>query len=271
MIEDDISAVRSELVMRNYSPKTIKSYTSYLYEYLRWASFDYRNLDVDMLRRFLVMKQERGFAPQSVNLYLNAIKFFYHQILKVNKPIDLKFSKRTKKLPIVLSRVEIERLIEVISNLKHKTLLALAYAAGLRVSEVISLKVKDVLLEEGLLHIKEAKGKKDRLTLLSDKLIDDLKVLMTGKGANGYVFESERGGKLSSRTASKIFENAIKKANIVKEATFHSLRHSFATHLLENGTDIRYVQKLLGHTNIKTTQIYTQVTTQAIRKIKSPL
>ncbi len=271
MIEDDINAVRSELLQRNYSPKTIKSYTSYLREYLGWAGFDYRNLDVDMIRRFLVMKHERGFAPQSVNLYLNAIKFFYYQVLKINKQIDLKFSKRTKKLPIVLSRTEIEKLIVITQNLKHKTLLALAYAAGLRISEVISLKVKDVLLDEGLLHIKEAKGKKDRLTLLSDKLIDDLKILMNGKGANDYVFESERGGKLASRTASRIFENAMQKAGIVKEATFHSLRHSFATHLLENGTDIRYVQKLLGHANIKTTQIYTQVTTQAIRKIKSPL
>lgn len=272
MIEDDICAVRSELVMRNYSPKTIKSYTSYLREYLKWAGPEYRNIDIDVerLRQFLVMKQERGFAPQTVNLYLNAVKFFYHQVLKVSKPIDLKFSKRTKKLPIVLSRAEIEKLILVTANLKHKTLLALAYAAGLRISEVISLKVKDILLDEGLIHIKEAKGKKDRLTLLSDKLIGDLKVLMNGKGANDYVFESERGGKLASRTASKIFENAMKKADILKEATFHSLRHSFATHLLENGTDIRYVQKLLGHNNIKTTQIYTQVSTQAIRQIRSP-
>lgn len=271
MIEDDINAVRSELVVRNYSPKTIKSYTSCLREYLRWVGFDHQNPDVDMIRRFLVMKQERGFAPQSVNLYLNAVKFFYHQVLKVNRPIDLKFSKRTKKLPIVLSRAEIERLIVVTQNLKHKILLAMAYAAGLRISEVLDLKVKDVLLDEGLIHIKEAKGKKDRLTLLSDKLTGDLKVLMNGKMANDYVFESERGGKLASRTASKIFENAMKKSGIIKEATFHSLRHSFATHLLENGTDIRYVQKLLGHSNIKTTQIYTQVTTQAIRKIKSPL
>ena len=185
--------------------------------------------------------------------------------------IDIRFAKKSKKLPIVLSRDEINGLINSISNHKHKLLVSLAYGAGLRISEVLSIKVGDVDLNELQLHIKEAKGMKDRITVLSEKLCNDLEVMMAGKGAGDYVFNSERGGKLSVRTAGKIFKNALMKAGIKKDATFHSLRHSFATHLIENGTNIRYVQSLLGHSSIKTTELYTKVTSLGLRGIKSPL
>ena len=127
------------------------------------------------------------------------------------------------------------------------------------------------MLAERTLHIKDAKGKKDRISILPEKLMPDLELIVLNKRPNEYLFESERVGKLTTRTAGKIFRNAKNKAGITKDATFHSLRHSFATHLLENGTDIRYVQSLLGHNNIRTTQLYTQVTHNAIRKIESPL
>jgi site-specific recombinase XerD len=133
------------------------------------------------------------------------------------------------------------------------------------------LKVKDVCLAELMIHIKDAKGNKDRITLLPEKLIGDVEKLIANKKLNDYIFPSERGGKLTERTAQKVFETALKKAGIKKEATFHSLRHSFATHLLENGVDVRFVQELLGHANIRTTQIYTKVTNPMLRKIKSPL
>ena len=149
-------------------------------------------------------------------------------------------------------------------------LVSLAYGAGLRVSEAVNLKVRDLNLEELTIHIRQAKGKKDRLTLIPEKLVNDLKNLMAGKDGGEYAFASERGGKLTDRTAQAVFEHALKKSGIKKGATFHSLRHSFATHLLENGTDVRYVQELLGHANIRTTQIYTHVTNPAIKNIKSP-
>lgn len=147
----------------------------------------------------------------------------------------------------------------------------IAYSAGLRVSEVTKLRVEDIDFDRKLIHLKMAKGKKDRLTLLSEKLIPDLKNLVFFKKSKDLLFESERGGVLSTAGLQKTFKQALKNAGIKKSATFHSLRHSFATHLLENGTDIRYVQELLGHQNIKTTQIYTHVTNTAIRNIKSPL
>ena len=147
----------------------------------------------------------------------------------------------------------------------------MAYGAGLRISEVVNLKVKDVNLEELTIYLKNAKGKKDRITIFPEKIKTYLQNLIAGKNPNDYLFESERGGKLTERTAPKVFENAQRQSGIKKEATFHSLRHSFATHLLENGVDVRYVQELLGHQNIRTTQIYTQVTNPKLKNIKSPL
>ena len=191
--------------------------------------------------------------------------------MKIPEKINLKFAKRSKKLPIVLSREEIRNIIDSIRNLKHKLIISLAYGAGLRISEVVNLKVKDVNLEELTIHLKNAKGKKDRITIFPEKIRSNLKSLIIGKKSDDYLFESERGGKLTERTAQKVFENALRRAGIKKDATFHSLRHSFATHLLENGVDIRYVQELLGDRNIRTTQVYTQVTNPKLKNIKSPL
>jgi len=174
-------------------------------------------------------------------------------------------------LPIILSRREIKRIISAIANSKHRLLLSLAYGSGLRVSEIVNLKVKDIALKELTIHIKNAKGKKDRITIFSEKLKIDIQSLIAGKKKNDLLLESNRGRKLSTRTAQKVFEKALKLAKIKKDATFHSLRHSFATHLLENGTDVRYVQELLGHQNIRTTQLYTKITTPNLKNIKSPL
>jgi len=158
-----------------------------------------------------------------------------------------------------------------LKNPKHQLLLSLAYGAGLRVSEAISLKVQDLDLDELTIHIKQAKGQKDRLSVIPESLVDSLKNLVAGKTGKDFVFASERGGKLTTRTAQKVFENSLVASGVKKDATFHSLRHSFATHLLENGTDVRYVQELLGHSNIRTTQVYTQVTNPQLKNIKSPL
>jgi site-specific recombinase XerD len=266
-----LEQTKNELRLRNYSPKTIESYLNCLQNYFNFKKINLDKIDENNIKTFLLNKQDKNYAPQTINLYLNAIKFFYRDVLKNYHKINIKFAKRTKKLPIVLSRQEIETIISSIKNLKHKLIIALAYGSGMRVSEVINLKVKDINLNELTIHIKNAKGKKDRLTIFPEKIKNDLQILIQEKSSDNYVFISERGGKLSERTLQKIFENGLKNANIKKDATFHSLRHSFATHLLENGVDVRYVQELLGHQNIRTTQIYTQVTNPNIRKIKSPL
>jgi len=266
-----LEEVKNELRLRNYSQKTIKSYILCLKEFFGYLKQDFEKADIDKIKQYLLKKQEKGYSPQTINLHLNSIKFFYRDIIKFPRQINIKFAKRSKKLPVVLSRQEIERLINSISNARHRLLIALSYGAGLRVSEGIGLKVKDLDFENYTIHIKQSKGKKDRITVFPEKMKNDLLNLIAGKGKDDLVFERERGGKLSSRSAQKVFENALKKTGIKKDATFHSLRHSFATHLLENGIDVRYVQELLGHQNIRTTQIYTQVTSPQLKNIKSPL
>lgn len=191
--------------------------------------------------------------------------------MKLPQKINLKFAKRSNKLPIVLSREEIKNIIDAIKTPKHKLIISLAYDAGLRISEVVNLKVKDVNLKELTIHLKNAKGKKDRITNFPEKIKTDLQNLIAGKIPNNYFFESELGGKLTERTAQKDFENALQSAGIKKDATFHSLRHSFATHLLENGVDVRYVQELMGRQNIRTTQVYTKLTNPKLKSIKSSL
>lgn len=228
-------------------------------------------LDTENIRNFLMQMQSKEYSFQTVNLYLNAIKFFYREIIKTSAPINLKFAKRASKLPIVLSREEINKIIDLTRNAKHKLLISLSYGSGLRVSEAVNLKVRDLDLAGSTVHIKNAKGRKDRLTVFPEKLKNDIQNLIAGRNADGYVFASERGGKLAERSAQKVFEHALIKSGITKPATFHSLRHSFATHLLENGVDIRFVQELLGHCNIRTTQRYTQVTNPSLKSIKSPL
>ncbi|MBU0879728.1 site-specific integrase [Patescibacteria group bacterium] len=270
-MQEHLEKTRQELRLRNYSLKTIKSYLSCLGEYFDFKKFNLEKIDEENIKQFLLNKQDKNYSSQTINLCLNAIKYFYREIYKSNIKINIKFAKRSKKLPIVLSREEIKNIINTIKNPKHKLIISLAYGAGLRISEVVNLKTKDINLEELTIHLKNAKGKKDRITIFPEKIKTDLQNLIVSKNSNNYLFESERGGKLTERTSQKVFENALQKANIKKDATFHSLRHSFATHLLENGVDIRYVQELLGHQNIKTTQIYIHVTNPSLKNIKSPL
>lgn len=266
-----LQKTEEELRFRHYSPKTIKSYLAALAEYFSAVSDNIDPPDSGRIKNFLLGKLERGLSPRTVSISLQAIKFFYREILDFPIAIDICFPKTPQSLPVVLSRLEIHRIIDCLSNQKHKLMIALAYGAGLRVSEVTNLRVGDLDFDQSSIHLKGAKGNKDRITVLPESLWDDLRYVCQGKEGSAYVFPSERGGKLTTTTLQKVFQNALQKADIRKSATFHSLRHSFATHLIENGTDIRYVQELLGHSNIRTTQRYTQVTSPALKMIRSPL
>lgn len=270
-LEELLQKIENELRLRNYSQKTIKSYLICLADYFRYIKNVVKNPDINLIKKYLLEKQNRGQSSQTINLYLNAIKYFYREIFKSDIPIEIKFAKISNKLPIVLSKNEIEKIINSINNKKHKLLIALSYGAGFRVSEAVNLKIKDINLAELTIHLKGAKGNKDRITIFPERIRAELVEIMALRNKNDFVFASERGGQLTDRSAQMIFENALKKCHINKEATFHSLRHSFATHLLENGVDVRYVQELLGHANIRTTQIYTKVTNPSLKKIKSPL
>jgi len=205
---------------------------------------------------------------------LNALKFYYINIQK-RKFNYLMFGglpKKPKRLPVVLSKDEVLRLLNSVSNPKHKLILALMYSAGLRVSEVVKLKVQDLDFDNKIIWVRQGKGKKDRQSLISEKIFIDLKNLTVNMAADQYLFLGQKPGFcLKTRSAEKIFANALAKADIKKLATCHSLRHSFATHLLEGGTDIRYIQTLLGHSSLQTTQIYTKVSNKFLSQIKSPL
>jgi integrase/recombinase XerD len=266
-----LKKLEDELRLRRYSSKTVSAYVYCVTNYLKAKQDNFGVVDVDFIKQYILSKIDEGKSSQLSNQHLQAINFFCWNVLKFRGKIDVHFAKTPSKLPIVLSRAEIEKILSVIGNEKHNLMIALAYSGGLRVSEIINLKVKDICLAELTIHIRDAKGGKDRITLLPEKLIGNIEKLIASKNINDYVFASERGGRLTERTAQKVFENALGKAGIKKEATFHSLRHSFATHLLENGVDVRYVQELLGHANIRTTQIYTKVTNPMLRNIKSPL
>lgn len=270
-IQSQLDQSEAELRLRNYSPKTIKSYLHYLREYLAFQATRSSETDETAIKGFLLSLERKGASAQTRNVCLSAVKFYYRDVIKAESPIEIRSAKRNRSLPVVLSRDEIGRMLSVTTNVKHRLMLALAYGAGLRVSEVVALKVQDLDLTEMTIHIKQAKGKKDRISVLPEKVADELWNTVVGKSKYDFVFPSEQGGKLTTRTAQKVFERALARAGVKKDATFHSLRHSFATHLLENGVDVRYVQELLGHQNIRTTQGYTQVTNPGLKNIKSPL
>lgn len=263
--------LQRELKYRNYSSRTIEIYTICTIFFLKYIKNDLSKVSKETIIDFTLYLQSKDRAPKTINLYKDAIKFFIKEILKLELNFDIKLSREPKKLPTILSKEEILKIIKNTTNLKHKLLLSLSYASGLRVSEIINLKVWDIDLHCLTIHIKWAKWQKDRITIFSQILKNDLWKIILYKDKNDYLIESERWWKITDRTAQIIFKNALKKAWIKKEATFHSLRHSFATHLLENWTDIRYIQELLGHSSIKTTQIYTKIMNPKIKNISSPL
>lgn len=260
-----------KMKLKNYSPKTIKAYKLAVRKLFEYYKKPPKELNQEEVEKFLFNKINKGASSQTISLYANAFNFIYQKIYHKRFNITIEHPRKRHKLPNVLTKKEIEKIIKVTKNIKHKLLLSLAYSSGLRVNEAINLKVKNVNLDENTLIVRQGKGKKDRLTVLSGKIKPELNKIIIAKKPSELVFESERGGKLAERTTQKIFENSLKRAGIKKDASFHSLRHSFATHLLENGIDVRYLQELLGHQNIRTTQIYTHVTNPNIRNIKSPL
>ncbi|MFH2019638.1 MAG: tyrosine-type recombinase/integrase [bacterium] len=254
-----------------YSPKTIEAYSRCLVELEKRCHTQIRHITSQQLLSQLDKLISSGKSPYTVNQYHAAYKLYETKILKRFTKIPFPYTKRHKRLPVVLTRTEINQMLKLTKNNKHRLIMALAYGAGLRVSEVINLRIEDMDLDELSLRVRVGKGGKERVSIVPVSLKTELQVLMLGKGGKKYLFESERGGKLTTRTLQVVFGRALKSTGIKKPATFHSLRHSFATHLLENGVDVRYVQELLGHANIRTTQLYTKVTNPQLKNIRSPL
>ena len=207
-----------------------------------------------------------------MNGAINALKFYYGTVLKKKFIYEVKRPKKDKKLPLVLNKTEVSNILSAVLNLKHKALLMMVYSGGLRVSDVVRLKVKDIDRERKLIYIKSGKGRKDRYTILSDTALDALREYWKEYKPSNWLFPGAKPEKhITIRTVEKVFDNACKKAKIAKNVSIHSFRHSFATHLLESGVDLKYIQELLGHKSSKTTEIYTHVSNKAIGKIRSPL
>jgi site-specific recombinase XerD len=267
--------VRREMRLRNYSHKTIKAYVSCIRLLVRRTAprhpRDLTNVD---LRQFLIeLTTKEKWAPSSINQIICALRFLYVDLYRRSFQIgDLPRPKRERKLPEVLSEDEVLRIFRATDNLKHKTVLMVTYSSGLRVGEVVRLKVSDIDEQRMLIHLHKAKGNKDRYTVLSAAWLETLAEYLQQYRPREFLFEGQDGRRhYSERSVQAVFDRGVEHAGIIKPVTVHSLRHSFATHLLEAGTDLRYIQELLGHSSSKTTEIYTHVSRKVLGKITSPL
>lgn len=272
-----LPALRQQLVLRAYSPSTIRTYINEVSAFLGTiGETDAGLFTVQRLRDYLQYCFETlQLSENTLHSRINALKFYYEQVLGRDKFFwEIPRPKKPMQLPKVLNEDELARLFNALPNRKHKAILFTAYSAGLRVSEVVNLKISDIDSGRMQIHVRGAKGKKDRMVNLSVLLLDILReYIKTYRPApKEYLFESEQTGMAYPvRTVQEIFGKARRMAGISKEVGIHSLRHSFATHLLEKGTDIRYIKDILGHFNIKTTERYLHVSRKSLVNIISPL
>lgn len=267
-----------KLFLLNYSLTTIRTYHSLLLRFLNGHKKD----GLDKINAFSVdeinhyhrkMVQAGTYSYSFVNQSINAVKFYYHRILG-RHTLDLSQVERPGKadrLPSVLSRQEVQKILAATQNVKHRCLLQLMYAGGLRIGEVINLKLSDVQSDRNLLLIRGGKGQKDRTTLLSQKLLESLRAYYKAYRPKVWLFEGQHGGQYTTDSIRNVFRDCVQKAGVQQKVTPHTLRHSFATHLLEQGTSLRYIQALLGHKSSKTTEIYTHITSHGLENIVSPL
>ncbi len=265
-----LKKISTELKIQGKSQRTIATYASFNNNFLDFIKKQPEQISEDDVKEYLAyLISERKYDPSSVSLARSSLKFFYDSILGKNIFAHIKTPKKQRKLPEVLSKEEVKKLLAATDSLRNKLLIEFMYSSGLRLSECLKIRKEDVNIDEKVGIIKAGKGNKDRFFILSEKLIVDLQEYLATH-QESLIF-SGRKGHLNSRTVEKIVNNTAKKAGISKRVYCHLLRHSFATHLLEAGVDIRKIQELLGHSNLQTTQIYTRVSTEELKKVKSPL
>lgn len=274
-----LKELETELKIRGFSKKTIKSYMFHNSKFLRFINKNPQEIEGADIKSYIAhLMSEKDLKPSSINLILSTLKFFYTNILEKEDIFkSITPPKPEKKIPTVLTKEEIKQLFYSSKNIKHRILLEMMYSSGLRVSEAVSLKISDLNFNEKIGIVRLGKGKKDRLFILSNQIIDSIRKYLEDIESRGvdseYLFYSQKdhSNHMSIRQAQKIIKETSKKAGINKRVFCHALRSSFATHLLESGVDIRVIQELLGHANLATTQKYTKVSTEQIKKIRSPL
>ena len=259
-----------ELLLRRYSPRTRRLYLGHIRRFLASVSDPAEAGSAEHMRRHILSLERRStsYHGQAVS----ALRFLAHRVLGVDLTLSLPKPREDRRLPAVLSRDEVRRVFAAIRNIKHRAALMLVYAAGLRVSEVVRLRPADLDYDRRLLRVRAGKGRKDRYSILADAAAAIVRTYVDLERPDGWLFPGGRPDRhLTPRSLQKVLQRARLQAGITKEFSVHSLRHSFATHLLESGTDLRYIQELLGHNSPRTTQIYTHVTTRDLARIRSPL
>jgi len=271
-INERVKCLKDYLIRKGYSSQTIKNYDNHLVRFLNYSNGydDYNSVNSYLL----YLLNEKKSSHSYVNQAINAIKIDLKLQGKVDDDsiISIVRPKKEKKLPKVLSQEEVKLILDSVKNSKHKTMLMLAYSCGLRVSEVAQMKITDIDSSRMIVLIKQGKGRKDRISILSEKMLIQLREYYKEYKPKMWLFEScDCNSHINPRSIQNVFNAAIKRTGITKTVTFHSLRHSFATHLLESGVDLRYIQELLGHSSSKTTEIYTHVSTKSLHGIINPL
>lgn len=269
-----LGMMEAKLKLMRYSDSTCRTYRYMFREFLKYTYpkklHQITETDILLFQRQLVVEKKCSRAYQ--NQSINAIKFYLEQVLGWDRKLyALQRPKKRQQLPLVLSEEEVRRLFECTPNLKHRTILMTIYSAGLRISEALNLRVGDIDSDRMQIRISRGKGDKDRDTILSAKLLGVLRQYYLEYAPKHYLFESYDGSQYSSSSVRKFLRRSVKRAGIDKPVKVHTLRHSFATHLLENGTNLRYIQDLLGHSSAKTTEIYTHVSSKKLSDVVSPL
>jgi len=263
---NDIDKLKTELKIRGFSPLTIRNYTFFVEKFVKRINKDPQNLDEDDVKVYLSEMFDSK-SKNTIMLAAASLKFFYVEILK-KKFEQIKMPKKDNRLPEVLSKEEVKKLIESTDNNKSRLIVSMLYSTGLRVSELVNLKVEEINFNDGTGWVRKGKGSKDRFFALSKELGTELKEYLNGR-EHTYVFSKDKA--LTTRNIQKIIHLTKKRAGINRKVTPHTLRHSFATHLLEQGTDIRMIQAMLGHASLSTTQVYTHISGEQIRKVVNPL
>lgn len=263
-----MNKLSEEMILKGFTNDTKKNYSYNVNRFFKWIKSNSLNLSNENVKRYFLYLNSKKYDVNTIRQIQASLGFLFKQVIKVNVNFELiPLPKKKKTLPNVISKKEIEKIIQNTSNVKYKLIIEILYSSGLRLSELINLKRKDIDLYKNIIQVKQGKGKKDRITLLSKKVKDTLILyLLDNKFKTEYLFEG-RNGKYSKKSIQEILKKSSKDINLISP---HDLRHSFATHLLEQGTDIRYIQKLLGHSRLETTTIYTKVMTNKIIEIKSP-
>jgi site-specific recombinase XerD len=274
--QDYLIEFEKRLKVQRFSDSSIRNYSSVVAAFLTLALQKYSEpnevIQSDVEKYIYWQVDKNRISSSYQRMVVAGIDKFYKLVLNKNLQIEYLYPKRKEhSLPKYLTKVEVKRMFDGVENIKHKCILELLYAGGLRLNELLNLKIKDIDSSSMIIHIELAKGKKDRKVMLSEVLLEDLRKYYKECAPKDYLFEGQYGGQYSARSVQAIVRQAAKKAKVQKSVTPHMLRHSFATHLLEAGTDIRFIQELLGHNSLKTTEIYTHVTDISKSKIKSPL